>query len=97
MEVREFSTSQSYSAGNLTIYEGKLYRFITSHSAGAWNSAEVIAVDQNEQQDLTRILTGMDNAEKAIAYAGTVIMEPALIEGTRYKYIMTNAPDPRNN
>ena len=53
------------------------------------------STDYTEQRELTRILTGMDVAESASDYADTVVFETQQIEGTRYKYIFTNAPDPR--
>ena len=53
------------------------------------------SVDYTEQQNLTRILAGMDNAEAASDYADTIVFAPNQITGTRYKYILTNAPDPR--
>lgn len=52
-------------------------------------------VDYTEQRNITRILTGMDEATKAADYADTVVFEPVQISGTRYKYTLTNAPDPR--
>lgn len=90
-----FSTVKAYAKDDLCLYDGVLYKFTSSHSAGAWSGTDVQAVDGNEQQDLTRILSGMDNAVKATAYVGTVVFEPALISGTKYKYILTNALDPR--
>ena len=48
------------------------------------------------EQEITRIITGTNSAEKASDYADTVVFEPTLIEGTRYKYVLTNAPDPRH-
>ena len=52
-------------------------------------------VDYTKESQLTRILTGMNTATKAADYADTVKFTPEQIEGTRYKYILTNAPDPR--
>lgn len=94
-EARAFSTSKAYYKGDLTLYEGKLYQFNQTHSAGAWNSAHADPVDSSAELDLARVLAGMENADKAADYADTVIFEPELIEGTRYKYVLTNAPDPR--
>ena len=37
----EFSTATVYVAGDIVWYDGKLYRFITNHTAGSWNSAHV--------------------------------------------------------
>ena len=53
------------------------------------------STDYSEQQDLTRILAGMDNAEKAADYGETIVFAPQQITGTRYKYMLTNAEDPR--
>lgn len=36
-----FSTSEPYSAGDVVIYDGSLYKFNTDHAAGAWNPLEV--------------------------------------------------------
>lgn len=91
----QFSTAAAYANGDLVLYGGILYRFTAAKTAGAWDSSKVEAVDSSTEQDLTRILAGMDNAEKATAYADTVVFEPDQITGTRYKYIFTNAPDPR--
>ena len=96
MEAREFSTATNYVTGDLVLYGGKLYRFISNHSAGAWNGNDVAAVDDNIQQQVSRIMAAYENAQKAVAYAGTVVFAPSAISGTRYKYILTNAPDPRN-
>ena len=51
-------------------------------------------VPEKEGQ-LTRILAGMDNATKAADYADTIVLDAEQIAGTRYKYILTNANDPR--
>ena len=36
-----FSTSNNYKFGDYVIYNGILYMFVTTHSAGAWNSGHV--------------------------------------------------------
>lgn len=90
-----FSTSRSYASGDLTIYGGDLYRFTVSHPAGAWNGAHAARVDDSTQEDLTRILAGTENAEKASDYVDTVVFAPAQMMGTRYKYTLTSAADPR--
>ena len=48
-----------------------------------------------KQKNIERILNGKNEATLASDYADTVIFEPTQIEGTRYKYVLTNAPDPR--
>ena len=36
-----FDSTQPYTAGDVVIYEGALYKFNTDHAAGAWDSTEV--------------------------------------------------------
>lgn len=38
-----FSTSKAYYVGDYVTYSGTVYKFITNHSAGVWNSAHVQA------------------------------------------------------
>lgn len=94
-EAREFSAAKAYAAGDLVLYGGVLFEFTAAHAAGAWNGNDAQAVDSSTERDITRILTGMSNAEKAAAFAETLVFEPGLITGTRYKYTLTNADDPR--
>lgn len=49
------------------------------------------------EKEITELLTAIDQTTLAIAYAGTVVMEvdPTPVEGTRYRYILSNADDPR--
>ena len=94
-EAEAFSTSKNYSEGDLVLYGGVLFRFTSSHSAGAWTGSDAQAVDNNTENTLTRILSAYSNAQNAIAYAWTVVLEPVNIIGDRYKYVLTNAPDPR--
>ena len=91
----ECSTSVAYAINDLVLYGGILYKFTSAHTAGAWNSSQVTAVDDQKEEQITRILAGMDNAEQAADYGDTVVFAPAQITGTRYKYVLTNAPDPR--
>lgn len=93
----QFSTSSAYAVGDLALYDGNLFRFTSSHSAGSWNPAHVSAVDggTDVQRELTRILSGMDNADKAADYADTVVFAPEQISGTRFRYFLTDAADPR--
>ena len=39
----EFDSTATYAIDDLVIYQGSLYRFETTHAAGAWNSAHVVA------------------------------------------------------
>lgn len=49
------------------------------------------------QQEIQTLLTAVENTTLAVGYADTVVMEfdSTPVEGTRYRYIGTNAPDPR--
>ena len=65
----EFSTNISYSVNDLVLYKGILYKFTSAHTAGTWDPSQVTTVDNSKEAQITRILTGMDNAEKAADYA----------------------------
>ena len=43
--AEQFSTSETYKAGDIVMHNDLLYKFKTDHSAGAWNSAEVDATN----------------------------------------------------
>ena len=91
----EFNTGWTYAVNDLALYGGNLYRFTSAKTAGAWDSSKVTAVDDLKEEQITRILAGMDNAEAASDYADTIVFAPTQIKETRYKYVLTNAPDPR--
>ena len=46
MMYPEFSASVSYAIGNMVTYKGGVYVFKAAHSAGAWNAAHVVQVNQ---------------------------------------------------
>ena len=43
-----FSTSTAYTVGQFVIYQNKLYRCTTAHSAGAWNSSHFTLANLND-------------------------------------------------
>lgn len=45
---------------------------------------------QPTENEVTRVIAGNDRAIFYSDYADTIIFEPQQIEGTRYKYILTN-------
>ena len=45
----EFSTETTYTAGNFVYHEGKLYQFNADHSAGAWDSTDVVEANVTDQ------------------------------------------------
>ena len=47
--AEEFSTSKAYAVGDMVMYDSKLYKFKTAHSAGAWNVAQVDTVSVNDE------------------------------------------------
>ena len=56
-----FSVERSYSAGDIVIYENKVYIFISSKSAGAWDSTKVTettigAICTATNQSLTQLI-----------------------------------------
>ena len=49
-----FSSSTAYTAGQYVTYtDGKLYRFISDHAAGVWNSSHVTVVTVGDELDET--------------------------------------------
>lgn len=92
----DFSTSTAYTAGDLCLYEGKLYIFTSSHSAGAWDDGDVEAFDRSLEKDINRVIAGYNNALNAAGFVDTVVFGMAQVTGTRYKFTATNAADPRN-
>lgn len=66
--AEEFSTSKAYAVGDMVMYDSKLYKFKTAHSAGAWNVAQVDAVSVNNEisslsNDLSEIITSTVEVE----------------------------------
>lgn len=60
----EFSDLTNYNSGDLVYYEGDLYEFQVDHTAGAWETSEVI---QKDLSDIVNSLkSGLMNAEDAI-------------------------------
>lgn len=49
------------------------------------------------QQEVETLLTAVDQTTRAVEFADTVVMEfdETPVNGTRYRYIGTDAPDPR--
>lgn len=49
------------------------------------------------EAQVDRVIAGINDAEINSDYADTIVFEPGTnpVEGTRYKYILTSAADPR--
>ena len=54
-----FSQSKAYATGDYCTYEGTLYKFVSDHSAGAWNAAQV------EKATIGREITDLNSALKS--------------------------------
>ena len=91
----DFSASASYAKDDLVMYDGDLFCFTSAH-AGAWTGQDVEYVDNNVEQQITRIISGYENAQKSAEYVDTIQLDMIQITGTRYRYILSNAEDPRN-
>lgn len=91
----EFSTGKAYAVGDLALYGGILYEFISAHSAGAWNNAQVKQKDSTIQNRIDRIIAGYESAQLATDYMATIVWNAVQIEGNRYKIVLSDAPDPR--
>ena len=87
-----FSTVTAYAMGDIVYYNNKLWKFKTSHAAGAWNDAEVDPYDvKSETENLQAQISALQNivadietiAEGYVRVAGS--SSPALSYKS-YKY-----------
>lgn len=62
--ANEFDISTKYNINDLVIYEGQLYKFISSHDAGVWNSEDVVP-------------TTIDKVKKVLYYTSQVVSAQA--------------------
>lgn len=71
--MQEFSASANYDAGDMCMYQDKLYQFTASHTSGdPWNPSNVTAVSVVRlinalSSDLSDLSTSVDNVEAEIA------------------------------
>lgn len=47
-------------------------------------------------QEIARVITSTEQAQLAIAFVNSLDMEVRQITGTRYKYVFSDQPDPRD-
>lgn len=64
----EFSNLTNYSAGDLVYYDGALYEFQVDHTAGAWETSEVI---QKDLSDVINTLSARVLQIKTATYTGS--------------------------
>ena len=54
-DVPNFSTSVSYVVGDMVMYDGKLYKFIEAHPAGAWIGTDAVVTNLfNEIEEMVK-------------------------------------------
>ena len=88
-EAAKFSESVSYSAGNYCLKDGYLYRFTANHS-GAWDEDDAERVDTDIGTQVNIVLQTYTALIHASEFSESLVFEPSMIEGTRYKYTLTN-------
>ena len=88
-EAAKFSESRSYTAGEYCLKDGYLYRFTANHS-GAWDEDDIERVDTDIGTEVSIVLQTYRALRSASDFAESLVFEPSLIEGTRYKYTLTN-------
>ena len=57
-EAPMFSASESYAAGDIVLYDAKLYKFTAAHQAGAWTGLDAERITMGE--DLAEVKTDLD-------------------------------------
>lgn len=57
----EFINNKAYAIGQYVLYENNLYKFITIHSAGSWDSNQVVQV--KICNEISNLKTRLDNLE----------------------------------
>ena len=69
MIAAEFDATAAYTAGDLVVYEGALYKFTSDHAAGAWSSSDVAATTVDDLIDAvnSRIDTAVSNIADIVA------------------------------
>lgn len=78
--AEEFSTSKAYAVGDMVMYDSKLYKFKTAHSAGVWNVAQVDAVSVKEE---ISSLSNDFNGIASTSYDLTQMTESTIASGWR--------------
>ena len=63
-DIQEFDSTKNYSINDIVIYSNKLYKFIETHSAGAWIGTDVLETDLIKEID--RRLTETYNLVESI-------------------------------
>ena len=84
-----FSEIATYVVGDIVTYNGKLYKFTSSHSAGSWNSSEVT--------EITTWYEKADNGAVAPVFseiATYAVDDCVMYQGKLYKFLSAHSPGP---
>lgn len=74
-----FDTNTAYPVGKRVTYNNRLYRFISAHAIGAWDSSEVTEV--NITDAIGTILTDtLDAGDSTITFSNTAITTNSIID-----------------
>ena len=93
--IDDFSTSESYSKGDLVVYSGAVWRFTSAHSAGAWTGTDAVldgnmrtalwvegVVERNISGTIIDPGTPVGNIEQAIGAATAAATTATAAAGT---------------
>ena len=57
-KAKAFSASEAYAPGDMVTYNGGLYEFVASHTAGAWADSEAVLIGNEEDVDFLKLNDG---------------------------------------
>ena len=84
-----FSEASTYAVGDVVSYQGKIYKFKSSHSVGVWNSSEV--------DEITTWYEKADNGAVAPVFSeiATYAVDACVMyQGKLYKFLSAHSPGP---
>ena len=84
-----FDETLTYDVGTVVSYQGKIYKFISSHSVGAWNASEV--------SEITAWYEKADNGAVAPVFSESAtyaIDACVMYQGKLYKFLSAHNPGP---
>ena len=84
-----FSETATYAVGDVVTYNGKLYKFTSSHSEGSWDNSEVT--------EITTWYEKADNGAVAPVFSETAtyaVDACVMYQGKLYKFLSAHSPGP---
>ena len=84
-----FSETATYAVGDVVTYNGKLYKFTSSHSEGSWDNSEVT--------EITTWYEKADNGAVAPVFSETAtyaVDACVMYQGKLYKFLSVHSPGP---